>query len=480
MKTRSQEFFPFEIVVAEDDEGLNNLIYKNLKRHKYACVQAFNGKQTIDAIRNDRSQILLLDYKLSDLTGQEVIKSLREKNGSVPPFIVMTGFGDEKVAVQMMKLGASQYLVKEGDFIKILFEQLKLLIDDIIQRKELEETKQQLETSRQDYQVLFETMAEGAIYQNTKGEIISVNPAAEQILGLTFDQMKGITPTDPRWKAIDENHNELLDIEQYPAMLALKTGKRVENFSYRIFNPQQNNDVWILVNSIPQFRKGESRPFQVFSTFTDITKRKKNEAAIKLNEKRMESLLRIAQKNTTSIQELLDFALSEAIDLTSSRIGYIYFYDEEKRLFSLNTWSKEVMKECTVQEQQTLYRLDDTGCWGEAVRQRRPIIINDYATNSHNQIIKGTPEGHVKLKKFLTVPVIMESKIVAVAGVANKIEDYDESDVRQLSLLMDSVWKISERVTLLNDFRLAKEKAEENEKKLVEGNFSCWQLGVFH
>lgn len=183
---------------------------------------------------------------------------------------------------------------------------------------------------------------------------------------------------------------------------------------------------------------------------------------ILFNNERLESLLRVSQFQTESVQELLDFALKQAVDLTKSKIGYIYFYNEEKKQFILNSWSKEVMKECAVASPQTVYDLDKTGCWDEAVRQRKPIMINDY--QAKNPIKKGIPEGHVKLEKFLTIPVIFDDRIVAVAGVGNKSTNYDDTDIRQLTLLMDSVWKMSERLILVKDLLSAKEKAEESDR----------------
>jgi signal transduction histidine kinase/CheY-like chemotaxis protein len=183
---------------------------------------------------------------------------------------------------------------------------------------------------------------------------------------------------------------------------------------------------------------------------------------ILFNSERLESLLKVSQFQTNSIQELLDFALTQAVNLTKSKIGYIYFFVEEKKQFILNSWSKEVMKECAVIDPQTVYELDKTGCWGEAVRQRKPLIMNDY--QAENPLKKGTPDGHVKLEKFLTIPVIFDNRIVAVAGVANKLTDYNNSDIRQLTLLMDNVWKISERITLIKDLRSAIEKAEESDR----------------
>ncbi|MBI5570369.1 MAG: PAS domain S-box protein [Desulfomonile tiedjei] len=177
-------------------------------------------------------------------------------------------------------------------------------------------------------------------------------------------------------------------------------------------------------------------------TAMDISERKRAEKQIRLNEARLQSLYDISQHPAESIQGVLDFTLNEAVKLTESEVGYIYFYDEEKNLLELNSWSKQVMKECEVAEPQTVYEVEKTGMWGEAVKQRKPIVVNDF--QAPNPLKKGYPSGHVELHNFMTIPVFWRDRIVAVIGVANKATDYDESDVRQLALLMDSVWKIAE------------------------------------
>lgn len=172
--------------------------------------------------------------------------------------------------------------------------------------------------------------------------------------------------------------------------------------------------------------------------------REKATEKLEYNNTRLQSLVNILQYESDQIQDFLDHALDELIKITDSKIGYIYFYNEEKQEFILNTWSKDVMKECAVSNPQTIYCLEKTGLWGEAVRQRKPIFNNNFeAYHPHK---KGYPEGHVHLKKFLTIPVFFNNKIVAVAGVANKTNDYDQTDVLQMSLLMNSVWKTTERI----------------------------------
>lgn len=160
---------------------------------------------------------------------------------------------------------------------------------------------------------------------------------------------------------------------------------------------------------------------------------------IKLNATRLASLLSIMQYRTETTQEFLDHALNEVIILTDSKIGYIYIYHEDTQQFVLNTWSKDVMKECTIANPQTCYELEKTGIWGEAVRQRKPIILNDFEAD--HPLKRGYPEGHAHLKKFMTVPLFQGNAVVAVVGVANKDCDYDEADVLQLTLFMDAVWK---------------------------------------
>ncbi|OGR32656.1 MAG: hypothetical protein A2091_03595 [Desulfuromonadales bacterium GWD2_61_12] len=166
---------------------------------------------------------------------------------------------------------------------------------------------------------------------------------------------------------------------------------------------------------------------------------KKAEAKIRRNESRLQSLVHILQYRAKSRQEFLDHALAEVIRITESRFGYIYFYNEERQEFILNSWSKDVMATCSVVDPQSCYALDKTGFWGEVVRQRKAIVLNDFP--SAHPLKKGYPEGHLPLTRFLTVPVFAEEKIVAVVGVANKIRDYDDIDVLQLTLLMDAVWK---------------------------------------
>lgn len=184
----------------------------------------------------------------------------------------------------------------------------------------------------------------------------------------------------------------------------------------------------------------------ILSVARDITERKKAEAAQKLNEARLEALVKLNQMTGASLKEITDFAREEAVRLTGSKLGYLAFMDAYETSLVMHSWSKSAMEECAIEDKRFIYPIKTTGLWGEAVRQRRPIITNDYTARS--SLKKGYPKDHVHLTRHMNVPVFDGDRIVAVAGVGNKDEPYDESDLRQLTLLMQGMWQLIQRKQL--------------------------------
>jgi PAS domain S-box-containing protein len=170
---------------------------------------------------------------------------------------------------------------------------------------------------------------------------------------------------------------------------------------------------------------------------------KNSEEALRLNESRLEALWQLGQMTSASLPEISDFALEEGVRLTKSQIGFVGFLEENETVLNIQAWSKQVMGQCAVRQKPLVFPLEKAGLWGEAVRRRQPVIINDYS--APHPMKKGVPEGHVALKRLLIIPVFNTGKIVAVSAVGNKKENYDDSDVRQLTLLMTGMWWLLER-----------------------------------
>ncbi|MCX6678628.1 MAG: ATP-binding protein [Methanothrix sp.] len=198
------------------------------------------------------------------------------------------------------------------------------------------------------------------------------------------------------------------------------------------------------------------KPIYLLANFYNITDRKRAEEALLLDDSRLEALQRLNQMDEASIQEIADFALEAGVKLTGSKLGYLAFVDEEEKTLFMHSWSKKAMQECDIEHKRIVYHLQETGLWGEAIRQRKAVITNDYASCPQR---RGTPAGHVKIVRHMNVPIMDKSKIVIVAGLGNKVEEYDDSDVRQLTLLMSGMWKIMQR-------RSAEEALRESQRAL--------------
>lgn len=197
------------------------------------------------------------------------------------------------------------------------------------------------------------------------------------------------------------------------------------------------------ISGVYEVHAFQIRRDQVAVFFHDITERRRAEDALRLNEARLKALLELSQMTQSSVQELAGFAMEEGVRLTGSTVGYVAFVTEDELTLAMHAWSRQAMAECEAAQKPLVYPLETTGLWGEAVRQRRAIITNDYPAPSPWK--KGYPEGHIHIQRHMNVPIFDDGRIVVVAGVGNKPSDYDESDVRQLTLLMDGMWRIIRR-----------------------------------
>jgi len=161
------------------------------------------------------------------------------------------------------------------------------------------------------YQTLFETMAQGVVYQSADGTIITCNPAAEHILGMTLAQMQGHTPLDPRWRAIYQNGSAFPG-EIHPAMVALRTGQVVRNVVMGVYDWEHDAHRWITINAVPQIGPGNAAAAHVYTTFDDITEIVQAEAQVRAAlavEQVVRQSVEAASVRTTHLQALTaDFA----------------------------------------------------------------------------------------------------------------------------------------------------------------------------
>jgi PAS domain S-box-containing protein len=166
-------------------------------------------------------------------------------------------------------------------------------------------TRHQRETSGR-LSTTFWSMAEGLVVQSPTGRIIDANPAAEQILGLSRDQMLGRTSMDPTWRTIREDGTPYPG-EEHPAMLTLRTGREQRGVVMGIQHAD-GQVRWISVNSVPQ-RDELGIVAGVVVTFSDITRQRElTEQARAASKSKSEFLANMSHEIRTPMTAILGFA----------------------------------------------------------------------------------------------------------------------------------------------------------------------------
>ena len=165
-----------------------------------------------------------------------------------------------------------------------------------------------------------------------------------------------------------------------------------------------------------------------------------------------------------TLKELLVATLDEAGALTESPIGFYHFLEADQKTLALQAWSTRTSREyCKAAGEGRHYDIDEAGVWVEAIRQRRPVIHNDYAALPDKH---GLPPGHAVVLREMVVPVFRKGLIVAILGVGNKVTPYTENDLQTVAQLADLAWDFAEGKRL--------------EAELVESATTDFLTGLFN
>ena len=178
------------------------------------------------------------------------------------------------------------------------------------------------------------------------------------------------------------------------------------------------------------------------ANFYNISDRMRAEEALLLDESRLEALLKLNQMDEASLKELADFALQAGVKLTGSRLGYLAFVDDTESIIFMNHWSRGLQPEEKADQSDMAYHLVEPGLWGEALRRREAVIVNDNSALGNRSLLTS---DQLRILRHMSVPIMDKNKIVIVAGVGNKEEEYNDADVRQLTLLMSGMYKLIQR-----------------------------------
>ncbi len=181
------------VLIVEDDTGLADLYLHTLRECGIDCHVATTAAECHAYLRQQRPDLLLLDYSLPDQPALTLVDQLAEAH-RLPPFIVVTGHGDERVAVQAMKRGARDYLIKDSQLLDRLTGAVTRTLLELATERRLLETEQSLRENQSELEAIYDHTPVMLFVLDDQSRVLRLNRAASRFAGSTAQQAVGLAP----------------------------------------------------------------------------------------------------------------------------------------------------------------------------------------------------------------------------------------------------------------------------------------------
>ncbi len=172
-----------KIAVIEDDKGLNDLMCRRLERNNHEAIGLLNGSDAIRFLKENEVSLMIVDMNLPDFTGDKLINTLSSNNINVP-YIIATGQGSESIAVQMLKKGARDYLVKNSEFLNILPSTVEMVWHEVQLESLLEKAKHKIAVQHASLSEISDFSPHGIIAIDDDNNILTLNNKLLDICGI--------------------------------------------------------------------------------------------------------------------------------------------------------------------------------------------------------------------------------------------------------------------------------------------------------
>jgi PAS domain S-box-containing protein len=399
----------------------------------------------------------LTGYTAAELVGKSAFTLIHPEDVSIV----------QKTASRLASTGRSasyecRIITKSGEvrwvmetIIYIPYEGSRAILGTLVDISTQKFVEESLKESKNRYQTLFNSASDAIIINSLDGKILEVNVAACNVLKYTRSELLKMNMSDLRPPSSQIRINNFME-------------DLLNNGSYNQELGHLSKDGIIIPMEVHGILIEYEQQKAILNVVRDISARHKAESVAKRYALRLESQVKINEFKSEHAQDLLYFTLIEALKLTESEIGYLYHFNADKSEFSVNTWSKDLMKLTGRQLNPSRFKAAAEGTLTETINQQMPLLKNQLQIPDLSQ--NGFPRGNYELKRHMLIPVYSAQKMVALIAVANKSTDYDLEDVNQLSLFVGAVWNVLQRWK----FEEAIKTSEQRYRQLVD----CSQDGI--
>lgn len=422
---------PTRILIIDDEELFRRMLEIQLATLGYTSLTAANGTEGIQRAITELPDIVLLDVFMPEPDGIAVCRALRENSEtSHIPILFLTGDYDREVKLRCLEAGANDLITKpiEPMELDIRIRNLVSYSSFVAVSKEnrdLTAAKEMMDKARQEWEDTFDSLEDIITIHDLDHTIVKANRTARKKLNLTGGLL-------PRLKCYECYHKTSQPHADCPALACVTTGTTARA---ELFEESLNGHVE--VTAVPR-KDCTGRITGYIHIVRDISLRKKAETKLRIDKTRLKTLVQLSRMTDATVDEISNFALESAVQLTESAGGYLHFMNDEDQTLNLNAWSSSVRAHCKA-ESVPHYPLARAGIWADCVRIKAPVIHNDYPSLTTRN---GLPAGHFPVIRHMSVPVFEGERVVAVAGFGNKENPYTDEDVQQISLFMHDMWQL--------------------------------------
>ncbi len=259
------------ILLVEDNTGLAELVTVKLEECGFILISVASGAEALAHLKIQTPDMMLLDYSLPDMNAKELVETLNKQQIYRPPFIITTGHGNERIAVDMMKLGALEYLTKDSLFLEKLPDVVKRVIKEIESDKKLKQAEEALTENEVRFRAFMNASNNPTFIKDNHFRYLFANESTACLFNTTIAEIIG--KTDPELA-------ELIDIIpcQSSDERALESNEPFtieEQLGKRIF------EVTKLPLQLPNNKKG------IGGIMQDITERVAAEEKLKESQERL-------------------------------------------------------------------------------------------------------------------------------------------------------------------------------------------------
>lgn len=418
------------VLLVDDEPVLLDIGRMFLERTgDFRVGEAESGQVALQRMNSDSYDAVVADYEMPEMDGLALLRKVRESWPDIP-YILFTGRGREEVVIEALNSGADFYLQKGGDPKAQFTELAHKIRQAVLTRKASSDLKESEETFRQ-----FFDAAGDAIFILDRDRITDCNMKALDILGRSREDVIG---KDPNSFSTPYQRNGTDSAQYLQKIISHAVSGDTHPYEWRILRSDNTwTDTEVSMCSITIHGKK-----LIHAIVRDISIRRKHEEAARINEVRLKAMLDLYAIRDKTLKEITDYTLEQALCITGSRHGYLAFVSEDESVLTMYSWSGGQSGEIR-QEKPISYEMSRIGVWGDAIRNRIPIILNDIEPGS--DIEKELPTSYHPISRHMNVPIFDNDRIVLLAGVVNKDEPYSEDEVHQLTLLMSGMWGIVRR-----------------------------------